>query len=153
MCVTTALWWPRASAASSSKPCLPETPRSLSHGQSHSRTVALGSRHILSLPEKAGKCPRKQRLQSSAGCFDTCIHDQECPGSEKCCFDGCAMKCFNFQTGKGGGGGAGGRWQVAGGRQDREAAGDKERSRPDSERGREGGRELPLLLACCSHCW
>ncbi|XP_053250744.1 waprin-Phi1-like [Podarcis raffonei] len=61
------------------------------------------------IEEKPGKCPLVQRKTPSGGggepCSDTCAHDWQCKGDQKCCFSGFSMECTNVpQAAKAGGG-------------------------------------------------
>ncbi|XP_061486165.1 waprin-Phi1-like isoform X2 [Rhineura floridana] len=59
--------------------------------------------HVCRMPpqEKPGKCPRKQRVKPSGeeATYDTCAHDWECKGAEKCCFSGTSMRCIDVHQG------------------------------------------------------
>ncbi|XP_054836466.1 WAP four-disulfide core domain protein 3 [Eublepharis macularius] len=55
------------------------------------------------LYEKPGKCPKKKPQKSASPSPDTCFHDQECFGAEKCCFTGSSMNCLPVEPdGRGG---------------------------------------------------
>ncbi|XP_059480274.1 papilin isoform X2 [Neocloeon triangulifer] len=41
---------------------------------------------------KPGECPT---VEEGAACNHTCREDPDCPGEEKCCFNGCAYQCRN----------------------------------------------------------
>lgn len=43
------------------------------------------------LVSKAGRCPDVS-LESS--CDEECSSDSQCPGAEKCCYNGCGTQCL-----------------------------------------------------------
>ncbi|XP_039198311.1 papilin-like [Crotalus tigris] len=44
--------------------------------------------------EHPGVCPRRHEVYPFVPCNDTCIDDQDCPLTEKCCFTGCSRGCL-----------------------------------------------------------
>ena len=49
---------------------------------------------------KAGQCPKKctilqsKKLLMGHTCNHECNDDSKCPGSKKCCYDGCGLRCM-----------------------------------------------------------
>nr|XP_020474851.1 WAP four-disulfide core domain protein 5-like isoform X2 [Monopterus albus] len=57
----------------------------------HLNTVFTGAAEH-SLTAKPGVCPR--RRWGSGMCAEFCSNDSDCPGSEKCCYNGCGHECI-----------------------------------------------------------
>ncbi|XP_033125961.1 fibropellin-1-like [Anneissia japonica] len=48
---------------------------------------------------KAGFCP-ESTFTSIGSCENTCQHDVNCTGDQKCCFNGCGLSCIDPHPGK-----------------------------------------------------
>jgi hypothetical protein len=47
------------------------------------------------LATKPGECPADE---DTSNCEHSCREDIDCPGSEKCCYNGCAYRCRGATT-------------------------------------------------------
>ncbi|XP_053250753.1 fused toxin protein-like [Podarcis raffonei] len=82
---------PRFFYNSTSKACEPFTYRGCSWFRNRFYTIEECQRHCGGT-EKPGSClpsPRNITLE----CLASCLHDGNCPGDQKCCSYGCALRC------------------------------------------------------------